>query len=62
MADQKHVIVECGTIDPTYKGVAYPTLEAVYLQTPEEEAEYAPIMADLLANGLDTQGTKISGI
>ena len=51
------VKVECGTIDPSYKGVANPVLEAVYLQTEEERAKYEPIMKDLVENGVQGEAT-----
>lgn len=62
MSRKPKVTVECGTIDASYKGVINPQLKAVFLQTPEEEARYAPIMKNLLENGLPETGEKISGI
>ena len=62
MSDEKSVTIECGTVDASYRGVVDPQLEAVYVQSPKEEAKYAPIMKELLENGLPTEGEKISGI
>lgn len=62
MKEKGSVLVECGTIDASYKGVANPQLNAVYLQSAEEEARYAPIMRELMENGLEVTGEKISGI
>ena len=63
MADKNKVVVKCGPIEEVgYVGVADPTLDVVFLQSPEEEAKYSPIMQQLVENGLDTEGTSISGI
>lgn len=63
MSTEPKVTVECGTVDPHYSGVADPQLTPVYLQTPEEEARYAPIMQELRENGLpESGGGQISGI
>ena len=54
MADVK---VECGTIDPEYKGVANPTLEAVFLQTEEEAEKYGAIMKEIMESGIQAEAT-----
>ncbi|MBR3690288.1 MAG: hypothetical protein IKL97_04235 [Eggerthellaceae bacterium] len=59
---KKPVKVTCGTIDESYRGIADPKLEVVFLQTEEERAKYEPIMKRLQEEGLATQGTTISGI
>ena len=62
MSAEATVTVSCGNIDSTYRGVADPQLEAVYLQTEAERERYEPIMEYFLENGLDSEGTTISGI
>lgn len=56
------VKVECGTVDPSYRGVVNPQLKTVYLQTEAERAKYEPIMKKLLEEGLPETGGQISGI
>lgn len=62
MSRESNVAVSCGTIDPDYRGVADPQLEAVYLQTEAERERYEPIMEYFLENGLEAEGATISGI
>lgn len=59
---KKPVTVTCGTIDAAYRGIADPKLDVVFLQTEAERAKYEPIMKRLQEEGLDAQGTTISGI
>lgn len=59
---KKPVVVTCGTIDESYRGVADPKLDVVFLQTEAERAQYEPIMKKLQEEGLSTSGTTISGI
>ena len=45
-----------------YRGIASPTLEAVYVQSPEEEEKYGEIMQDILENGIDTERELQTGL
>lgn len=58
----KPVTVTCGTIDESYRGIADPKLDVVFLQTEAERAKYEPIMQKLQEEGLATEGATISGI
>lgn len=56
------VIVTCGSVDESYRGVVDPQLDAKFLQTEEERERYEPIMKRLVSEGLPTEGATISGI
>ena len=62
MSSEPAFDIKCGSIDPEYRGIADPQLEAVYLQTEEERERYEPIMQHFLENGLEAEGETISGI
>ena len=52
---------EAGASDD-YRGIASPTLETIYVQSPEEEKKYGEIMQDILENGIDTERELQTGL
>lgn len=60
-AKKSKVKIACGAFDD-YKGIIDPKLDVVFLQTDAEKQKYQPAMDYLVENGLETEGSTISGI
>lgn len=60
-ATEATVKTQVGVVE-SYTGVVNPTLDANYLQTPEEAQRYGAEMEDIITNGLGADRVLQSGI